>query len=122
MISLARIIESWRDAQIFKDPTAPRGKLWHWLKYPQYGLLIASALVYFLMSSFEPFFLPSWEWVVFLSDLPAIIKTAATILVDIGLAYLVFEFFLDYFRTKKRNEDRLARLLNSNQKDMGSGS
>ena len=108
MIALARLIEAWRDAQIFENPTAPRGKLWHWLKYSQFFLLIISSLTYFLIIQEIAFF--------------KFIFTVFAILGDAGLAYFVFEFFLNYFRTKKRNEERLARLLNSNQKDMGSGS
>ncbi len=117
MISLARIIESWRDAQIFKDLTAPRGKLWHFLKYPQYFLLISSALTYFLIIQDIVLAEPSlWRVDIYL------VLTVGAVLVDVAVAYCVFEFFLDYFRTGKLKKDRLARLLNSNQKDMGSGS
>jgi len=52
MIIIARIIEAWRDARIFEFPTEPRGRLWHVLKYPQYGLLIATSLAYFLIIHF----------------------------------------------------------------------
>lgn len=65
MITLARIIEAWRDAQIFKNPTAPRGFWWHVLKYPQFGGM--------------------WTF-------------AGVIVIDILLAWAVFEFFLRRFR------------------------
>jgi len=50
------------------------------------------------------------------------IVSASLVLADIALAYLVFEFFLDYFRTQKLHRDRLDKLLNKDKENMGSGS
>ena len=58
MITLARIIEAWRDAQIFNNPTASRGFWWHAFKYPQFGLLISSGLLYFIVFYFGFYFWP----------------------------------------------------------------
>jgi len=92
MIIIARIIEAWRDARIFEFPTEPRGRLWHFLKYPQYGLLIGSALAYFLILHFglQPHLW--WDW-----NLLAIIGVIG---IDAGLAYFVFEWFLPFFRKR----------------------
>ena len=92
MIAIARIFEAWRDSQIFENPTAPRGRLWHLLKFFQYGLLIASALTYFIIIH---------ELVFPFQRLAGqLLFTAGAILVDIGVAWLVFEFFLKLFRAR----------------------
>lgn len=80
MIALARLIEAWRDAQIFKEPMKPRGRAWHLLKYPQYGLWLTSLFLYTQ--------LPCPLWVAFL-----------IVAIDICIAYFVFEYFLEYFRS-----------------------
>jgi len=87
MITLARIIEAWRDAQIFKNPTAPRGFWWHAFKYPQFGLFIGSG---YLSMSFG-----FGEEVTFLFGL---VRTALIIVIDILIAWAAFEFFLRKFR------------------------
>ncbi len=93
MIIVARIIEAWRDARIFEFPMESRGKLWHFLKYPQYGLLIGTGLAYFLILNFglELF---SWIW--------NLLATIGVIGIDVGLAYLAFEWFLSFFRERMR--------------------
>ncbi len=113
MISLARIFEAWRDAQIFKDPTVPRGKLWHLFKYPQYGLLISSALVYFLVIR---------EHVSPLSGFKQLFAVALVISIDGVIAFFVFEFFLNFFRGRRIEKDRLARVLEAEKIKMGNGS
>jgi len=102
MIIIARIIEAWRDARIFEFPTEPRGKIWHFLKYPQYGLLIGSSMAYFLILHFgldlgfyimgDLYLFGTWSWHVLL--------TVVVIGVDAGLAYFVFEWFLPFFRKR----------------------
>lgn len=101
MITLARIIEAWRDAQIFKNPTAPRGFWWHALKYPQFGLLIGSGLFYFIIYDAVKIKFPQivingfGEEVTFLFSL---VRTALVILSDVLMAWAAFEFFLRKFR------------------------
>jgi len=94
MIWIARIFEAWRDARIFEFPTEPRGKLWHWFKYPQFSFLIASLNIYFLIIYFGFQVFDFWVW----NELLAIGAT----LLDAGIAYFVFEFFLKYFRAKMK--------------------
>ncbi len=77
MITLARFIEAWRDARIFKAPTVPRGFWWHALKYPQYGLWLASFFIYYTLM----------QW-----------GALALVMLDISIAYFVFEYFLEEFR------------------------
>jgi len=96
MIIIARIIEAWRDARIFEFPTEPRGRLWHFLKYPQYGLLIGSALAYFLILNFGLALFDWWVW--------NLLATIIVIGIDAGLAYFVFEWFLPFFRDKMNSE------------------
>lgn len=96
MITIARIIEAWRDARIFEFPVEPRGVLWHFLKYPQFGLLIGSALTYFLILNFGLELLNWWFW--------NLLATIGVIGVDAGLAYLAFEWFLPFFRERMRLE------------------
>jgi len=92
MIAIARIIEAWRDARIFTFPTEPRGEMWHLLKFPQFGLLMSSALLYFLVLSFG----------LDLSGLILWLILAGVILVDIFLAWLTFEWFLSFFRKQMK--------------------
>jgi len=89
MITIARIIEAWRDARIFEFPTEPQGNLWHLLKYPQYGLLIGSSLVYFLILFIV--------W-----GIGDVLITIFVIAIDAGLAYWAFEWFLPFFRERMR--------------------
>ncbi len=95
MIIIARTIEAWRDARIFEFPTEPRGKLWHFLKYPQYGLLIGTSLAYFLDVHYVLEMFDWWVW--------NVLATIGFIVVDADLAYLAFEFFLPFFRKKSKN-------------------
>jgi len=89
MIIIARIIEAWRDARIFTFPTEPRGKLWHLLKYPQYGFLIWSSLTYYMI-------------LLFVWGIWNILVTVLVIVIDAGLAYFVFEWFLPLFRKRMK--------------------
>lgn len=97
-ITIARIIEAWRDARIFEFPIEPRGKLWHMLKYPQFGLLIASSATYFFVLHFGFQLFGWWVW--------NALATVAVIGIDIGFAYVVFEFFLPYFRERMRPKEK----------------
>lgn len=94
MISLARIFEAWRDARIFTFPTEPRGKLWHLFKYPQFGLLMGAPLTYFLILNFgfDPF--GWWVW--------NLLVDLAVVVIDVLLAWGVFEYFLGFFREQMR--------------------
>lgn len=104
MISLARIIEAWRDAKIFKNPTAPRGFWWHALKYPQFGLLIGSGLFYFIIYDAVKIEFPHYIVIYGFGEeatfLFCLIRTALVILVDVLMAWAAFEFFLRRFRRK----------------------
>jgi len=90
LIVIARSIEAWRDAQIFKNPKKDRGFLWHILKYPQYGLWVLSGLIPFIGF----YFWPGYETTL----LYALARTAVVILFDTGLAHFAFEYFLKKFR------------------------
>jgi len=90
MITVARIIEAWRDAQIFKNSTAPRGFWWHAFKYPQYGLWVLSGLVPFIGF----YFWPGFESTLVFS----LWHTTFVIVIDIVFAYFAFEYFLNKFR------------------------
>ena len=96
MITFARIIEAWRDAEAFEFPTAPRSKLWHVLKYPQFGLWLSSALTYFLIFQFG---LETWDW--WVGYLGMALAVAAG---DVGVAALLFDPVLEYFRERMRPE------------------
>lgn len=87
-IILARIIEAWRDAQIFKAPTKPRGFWWHAFKYPQYGAWSAAALVYFIGFYF-------WAE---LTIWPALGSVVVAYVVDVLIAWPIFEYFLKRFK------------------------
>lgn len=78
MITVARIIEAWRDARIFDFPTAPRGRIWHLLKYPQFTLWMSSLFSYAELTNF--------------------LIALLIVLVDTAIAYFAFEFFLKFFR------------------------
>lgn len=95
MIIFARIIEAWRDARIFEFQTEPRGKLWHFLKYPQFGFRVGSALAYFLILNFGLEIFVQWVW-----NLQAAIVVIG---IDAGLAYFVFEWFLPFFRKRMKH-------------------
>ena len=80
IIILARIIEAYRDAEIFKNPTANRSWQWHILKFPQYGFwLLAGYFLYKHQIEYKILFLT----------------------ISIILAYFAFEFFLKFFRKEK---------------------
>jgi len=98
MIIIARIIEAWRDARIFEFPTESRGRLWHLLKYPQYGLLIGSSLTYYML-------------LLFVWGIWNILVTVLVIAVDAGLAYFVFEWFLPFFRKRMRQLATAKKIL-----------
>ena len=92
MISLARIFEAWRDARIFTFPTEPWGRLWHFFKYPQYGLLLGAPLTYFLILNFGFDLFGWWVW--------NLLGTLAVAAIDGLLAWGVFEYFLGFFRDR----------------------
>ena len=46
LILLARMIEAYRDAEIFQQPLDPRSFLWHLLKYPQYFAWVAAGTIF----------------------------------------------------------------------------
>jgi len=87
-------LRPWRDARIFEFPLEPRGKLWHRLKYPQFGLLIGCSLTYFLILHFGLELFGWWLW--------NVLATVGVIGIDAGLAYFVFEWFLPFFRERMR--------------------
>ena len=96
MISLARIINAFRDAEAFERPVEERSKLWHLLIYPQYAFSIFSAVVYFIAICF--YFLPepdlslSMGWTLFI------------VLIDVlFFSWPAFEFSLKFFRKKFKN-------------------
>ena len=92
MISLARIFEAWRDARIFTFPTEPRGRLWHLVKYPQFGLLMGAPLIYFLTLNFGFDLFGLWVW--------NLLGTLVLVVIDILIAWVVFEYFLKFFRDR----------------------
>ncbi len=79
MITIARIINAWRDAEQFEKPTEDRSKMWHLLIWPQYGFAIFSLFCY-------GEFIESHSLVaIFLG-------------IDTGFSWLAFEWFLKFFR------------------------
>ena len=79
MITIARIINAYRDAQIFDFPLEPRDLLWHLLIFPQYAFAIFAVPVYMLFI-----------------DNTLLLFTAG--LIDILISWVMFELFLKYFR------------------------
>ena len=79
MITIARIINAFRDAEQFDFPIDPRSFIWHALIIPQYAFAIFSLWVYGLIAKRN-------------------ILTFGILAVDILLSWLAFEFFLGYFR------------------------
>jgi len=79
VITIARILNAYRDAEQFELPTEGRSRIWHLLIYPQYAFSIFAIPVYFIIS---------WNWIPVLLGL------------DIGLSWAAFEIFLPYFRKK----------------------
>ena len=78
ILSLARFIEAIRDGEAFRDPTKDRSVLWHILKFPQYGLIAL-------------FGVSSW---------PIDYTTGSGILLSIGVAHVIFEIALKFYRKK----------------------
>ena len=95
IIIIARIIEAWRDAQIFKNPIKDRGFWWHALKYPQYGAWSAATLIYFIGF----YFWPGYESTIWL----ALGRTAVVYVADVLIAWPVFEYLLKRFRGGKQD-------------------
>ena len=84
MITIARIINSWRDAEQFQKPVEDRSDLWHLLIFPQYAFAIFAVPAYML-------FIDSTVWLF------------AAGLVDIMISWAEFEFFLKRFRIIKND-------------------
>ena len=79
MITIARILNAFRDAEQFEKPTEDRSKLWHQLIYPQYAFSIFAV----------PFYM------IFTDNVSHIIGAG---LVDILISWGAFEYFLSKFR------------------------
>jgi len=89
VITLARIINSFRDAEQFDFPVDARSFIWHALIIPQYALAIFSFWVYSLIGRKIYFGFHSnsrhlWKWVILAGD--------------VLLSWMAFEVFLGYFR------------------------
>ncbi len=78
MITKARIINAWRDAEQFEKPVESRSFLWHILIIPQYAFAIFAVPAYMLLTD-------SILWLCIIG-------------VDILINYVAFELFLKYFR------------------------
>ena len=79
MITLARIINAFRDAEQFDFPVDARSLLWHVLIIPQYALAIFSLWTYGVIAK-------NRFW------------TFSILLIDLILAWIAFEWFLGFFR------------------------
>ena len=79
MITLARVINAFRDAEQFDFPVDARSLIWHALIIPQYALSIFSFWVYSVVGRKK-----FWKWAILAGD--------------VLLSWLAFEFFLGYFR------------------------
>jgi len=88
MITLARILEAYMNAEQFDFPLDDRSLVWHILKLPIYALSIFSFWAYSEISKRVDWLEPGDQrWVL-----------VGLLVFDIGLAWLAFEYFLDYFR------------------------
>lgn len=83
MITIARMINSWRDAEQFEKPKEDRSKLWHRLIYPQYFFSIFAIPFYML----------------FVDNVFILFGVG---LVDIFISWIAFEYFLNKFREEYR--------------------
>jgi len=92
MITIARIIEAFMNAEQFDFPTDPRSFLWHALKIPHYASSIFSLWAYGLISR-------KWTWGK-MSYLKSQYLAFGILAADILIAWFAFEFFLDYFRNR----------------------
>lgn len=93
MISIARIFEAWRNAEQFERPTEDRSFLWHLFKFPQFGLLIFSLFIYFTLMYF---FVTPIYWI-------SVLLALAILIIDIFIAWAIFEHYLKKFREKMRD-------------------
>jgi len=75
---VARFIEGVRDGEMIRDAISDRSKLWHFLKYPQYGLWV-------LIGRLWPLTWSIWAQIILLG-------------VMLGLAWYVFEKTLETYR------------------------
>lgn len=87
MITIARIINAFRDAEQFELPLDPRSFLWHMLIIPQYTFAIFSFWTYSLLSRQSG-----------LSKVERMQLTFLLLIMDVGLSWAAFELFLKYFR------------------------
>ncbi len=71
LISIARIIESYRDAKIFNYPTKDRSLTWHILKFFQYGLWLLAGIY---------------------------VTTWVNLIIALAIAWVIFEVSLKLFR------------------------
>jgi len=79
MITIARIINSFRDAEQFQKPIEDRSFIWHLLIFPQYAFAIFAVPVYML-------FIDNTLWLFIIG------------LIDILISWGAFELFLGIFR------------------------
>lgn len=82
MITIARIINAWRDSEQFVFPVEDRSKLWHYLIYPQYFFTLIAIPVYFFVFKFNFVY---------------------ALAIDLFFQYIFFELFLRLFKKKMRN-------------------
>ena len=73
--ALARLIEAFRDAEIFEHPLEDRSTVWHLLKFPQYGI-----------------------WMCFGMKIEFSFEMVGIYALSLAIAYGVFELSLMWFR------------------------
>lgn len=98
LISIARRFEAERDAEDFwGDGTPDKSKRWHDLKCVQFGLLIFSFNLYFIIVHFAIGLFNFWLW----SELVAL----GIVLLDALIAHFVFKYFLAYYKINPPDND-----------------
>lgn len=90
LVSIARVLEAYRDAEAFERAIEIRSLKWHLFKFLQYGFWFIAGGIWFHN------WIESGHNLAYVFFLLGVVTT---------IAFIIFEKSLEYFRAKFREED-----------------